>query len=114
MSSVLNVSNLTKDFGGLRAVDDITFEVNKGEFVGLIGPNGCVKTTTFNCISGLLDPTVGDVDVFSDRATDLRPDEIQKLGLTRTFQHTRLWRQMTTIENLLIPCLLYTSPRTLD
>ena len=103
MSSVLKVSNLTKDFGGLRAVDDITFKVDKGEFVGLIGPNGCGKTTTFNCISGLLDPTEGEVEVFSEKATNLRPDEIQKLGLTRTFQHTRLWRQMTTIENLLIP-----------
>ena len=53
MSSVLKVSNMTKDFGGLRAVDDVSFEVKKGEFVGLIGPNGCGKTTTFNCISGL-------------------------------------------------------------
>ena len=103
MTSVLKVSNLTKDFGGLRAVDDVTFEVDKGEFVGLIGPNGCGKTTTFNCISGLLDPTEGEVEVFSERATNLRPDEIQKLGLTRTFQHTRLWREMTAIENLLIP-----------
>ena len=103
MASVLKVSNLTKDFGGLRAVDDVTFEVDKGEFVGLIGPNGCGKTTTFNCISGLLDPTEGEVEVFSERATNLRPDEIQKLGLTRTFQHTRLWREMTAIENLLIP-----------
>ncbi|HIC61877.1 MAG TPA: ABC transporter ATP-binding protein [Marine Group III euryarchaeote] len=103
MSSVLKVSNLTKDFGGLRAIDNVSFEVGKGEFVGLIGPNGCGKTTTFNCISGLLEPSKGEVEVFEQNATVLRPDEIQKLGLTRTFQHTRLWRQMTTIENLLIP-----------
>ena len=103
MSSVLKVSNMTKDFGGLRAVDNVSFEVKKGEFVGLIGPNGCGKTTTFNCISGLLDATEGDVEIFGEDATLLRPDEIQKLGLTRTFQHTRLWREMTAIENLLIP-----------
>ena len=103
MDKILKVSNMTKDFGGLRAVDNVSFEVGKGEFVGLIGPNGCGKTTTFNCISGLLDATEGDVEIFGEDATLLRPDEIQKLGLTRTFQHTRLWREMTTIENLLIP-----------
>ena len=103
MSSVLRVTNMTKDFGGLRAVDNVSFEIEKGEFVGLIGPNGCGKTTTFNCISGLLDATEGDVEVFGEDATLLRPDQIQNLGITRTFQHTRLWREMTTIENLLIP-----------
>ena len=103
MSSVLKVTDLTKDFGGLRAIDNVSFEVGKGEFVGLIGPNGCGKTTTFNCISGLLEPSKGEVEVFEQNTTVLRPDEIQKLGLTRTFQHTRLWREMTTIENLLIP-----------
>lgn len=103
MSSVLKVSNMTKDFGGLRAIDNVSFKVNKGEFVGLIGPNGCGKTTTFNCISGLLDATKGEVEIFGEEATNLRPDQIQKLGLTRTFQHTLLWREMTAIENLLIP-----------
>ena len=103
MSSVLKVTDLTKDFGGLRAIDNVSFEVGKGEFVGLIGPNGCGKTTTFNCISGLLEPSKGEVEVFEQNTTVLRPDEIQKLGLTRTFQHTRLWREMPTIENLLIP-----------
>ena len=103
MSSILKVTDLTKDFGGLRAVDNVSFDVKKGEFVGLIGPNGCGKTTTFNCISGLLDNTKGEVEVFGEDATKLRPDQIQKLGLTRTFQHTRLWREMTAIENLLIP-----------
>lgn len=94
---------MTKDFGGLRAIDNVSFKVNKGEFVGLIGPNGCGKTTTFNCISGLLDATKGEVEIFGEEATKLRPDQIQKLGLTRTFQHTLLWREMTAIENLLIP-----------
>ncbi|MCI0852153.1 MAG: ABC transporter ATP-binding protein [Chloroflexi bacterium] len=94
---------MTKDFGGLRAVDGISFQVEEGEFVGLIGPNGCGKTTTFNCISGLLELTSGRVEVLGQNATGMRPDQIQKLGLTRTFQHTRLWREMTVIENLLVP-----------
>ena len=100
--SALRVSGLTKDFGGLRAVDDVSFEISEGEFVGLIGPNGCGKTTLFNCVSGLLPRTSGRVEVLEQDATGLRPDQIQKLGLTRTFQHTRLWREMTVIENLLV------------
>jgi ABC-type branched-subunit amino acid transport system ATPase component len=99
----LRVSNLTKDFGGLRAVDDISFTISSGEFVGLIGPNGCGKSTTFNCISGLLKSTSGSVEVFGKNVTVSRPDQIQKFGLTRTFQHTRLWKDMTVIENLLVP-----------
>ncbi len=84
-------------------MDDVSFEVGSGEFVGLIGPNGCGKSTTFNCISGLLEQTSGKVEVFGQDVSNMRPDEIQKIGLTRTFQHTRLWRQMTVIENLLVP-----------
>ncbi|MCH8817250.1 MAG: ABC transporter ATP-binding protein [Chloroflexi bacterium] len=102
-TSALRVSELTKDFGGLRAVDGISFHVDEGEFVGLIGPNGCGKTTTFNCISGMLELTSGRIEVLGQDATGMRPDQIQSLGLTRTFQHTRLWRQMTVIENLLVP-----------
>ena len=98
----LRVEGLTKDFGGLRAVDDVSFSVNRGEFVGLIGPNGCGKSTTFNCISGLLESSGGTVEVLGNDATGLRPDQIQKFGLTRTFQHTRLWREMTVVENLLV------------
>ena len=98
----LRVSELTKDFGGLRAVDNLSFEVGEGEFVGLIGPNGCGKTTTFNCISGMLELTSGRIEVLGQDTTGMRPDQIQGLGLTRTFQHTRLWREMTVIENLLV------------
>ena len=99
----LQISNLTKDFGGLRAVDQISFQVETGEFVGLIGPNGCGKTTTFNCISGLLEISSGKIEILGKNATGMRPDQIQRLGLTRTFQHTWLWREMTVIENLLVP-----------
>jgi branched-chain amino acid transport system ATP-binding protein len=77
--------------------------VGPGEFIGLIGPNGCGKSTTFNCISGLLNQTAGNIEIFGKDASNMRPDQIQNLGFTRTFQHTRLWRQMTVIENLLVP-----------
>ena len=99
----LTVDGLTKDFGGLRAIDDVSFHVGEGELVGLIGPNGCGKSTVFNCISGLLELTSGQVELFGKNATNMRPDQVQRMGLTRTFQHTRLWREMTVIENLLVP-----------
>ncbi|MEC7416417.1 MAG: ATP-binding cassette domain-containing protein, partial [Candidatus Thermoplasmatota archaeon] len=103
MSNVLKVDKIRKEFGGLVAVKDVSFEVNEGEFIGLIGPNGCGKSTTFNCISGSLEQTSGKVNFFGEDISNLRPDEIQKIGMTRTFQHTRLWREMTVIENLLVP-----------
>ena len=99
----LTVAGLTKDFGGLRAIDDVSFHVGEGELVGLIGPNGCGKSTVFNCISGLLKLTSGQVELFGKNVTNMRPDQVQHMGLTRTFQHTRLWREMTVIENLLVP-----------
>jgi len=100
---VLRVDNLRKEFGGLVAVKNVSFTVGEGEFVGLIGPNGCGKSTTFNCISGLLNQTSGSIEMFGNDISKLRPDQIQNLGMTRTFQHTNLWRQMTVIENLLVP-----------
>ncbi len=114
MRTALKVDGLRKEFGGLVAVEDVSFEISEGEFVGLIGPNGCGKSTIFNCISGLLDKTAGTVEVFGQDVSDKRPDEIQKLGLTRTFQHTRLWRQMTVIENLLVPPRKQFSPNPLQ
>ena len=78
------------------------FLIEEG-LTGIVGPNGCGKSTTFNCISGLLEKTSGTVEVFGKDVSNKRPDEIQKIGLTRTFQHTRLWRKMTVIENLLVP-----------
>ena len=103
MKTVLKVENLRKEFGGLIAVKDVSFEIKEGEFVGLIGPNGCGKSTTFNCISGLLNQTSGSVEIYGEDVSNMRPDQIHNLGMTRTFQHTRLWREMTVIENLLVP-----------
>ena len=113
MSTVLKVKNLRKEFGGLVAVKDVSFEIKKGEFVGLIGPNGCGKSTTFNCISGLLDQTSGIVEVHGNDVSNMRPDQIHSLGMTRTFQHTRLWREMTVIENILVPPRKQFSPSLL-
>ena len=98
----IHISKLTHEFGGLRAVDNISFDINQGELVGLIGPNGCGKSTTFNCISGLLKPMYGHIEILGNNTADLRPDQIHKLGITRTFQHTRLWKEMTVIENILV------------
>ena len=109
----LRITDLTKDFGGLRAVDQVSFQIETGELVGLIGPNGCGKTTTFNCVSGLLEISSGRIEVLGQDATGMRPDQIQNLGLTRTFQHTWLWRDMTVIENLLVPPRQQFSPNTL-
>ena len=81
MNKALSVKSLRKEFGGLVAVDDVSFEVREGEFVGLIGPNGCGKSTTFNCISGLLEPTSGKVEIFGQDALQKRPEEIQRMGL---------------------------------
>ena len=77
---VLRVNKLKKEFGGLVAVKDVSFEIKPGEFVGLIGPNGCGKSTTFNCISGLLNQTSCEIESFGTDISQLRPDQIQKLG----------------------------------
>jgi len=113
METAIKVRGLRKEFGGLVAVRDVSFEVGKGELVGLIGPNGCGKSTTFNCISGLLEQTSGEIEMFGNDISNLRPDQIQNLGMTRTFQHTRLWRQMTVIENLMVPPRSQFSPNQL-
>ena len=76
MTIALKVENLRKEFGGLVAVNDVSFEIEEGEFVGLIGPNGCGKSTTFNCISGLLEQTSGRVKVFGEDVSEMRPDEV--------------------------------------
>tara|TARA_B100000131_G_scaffold275507_1_gene278183 strand:+ start:1290 stop:2075 length:786 start_codon:yes stop_codon:yes gene_type:complete len=113
MTTALEVEGLRMEFGGLVAVKDVTFSIEEGEFVGLIGPNGCGKSTTFNCISGLLDQTAGKITMSGEDISEMRPDQIQNLGMTRTFQHTRLWREMTVIENLMVPPRKQFSPNIL-
>jgi len=98
------VENLTKRFGGLTAVDDVSFEVNKGEVYTIIGPNGAGKTTIFNMISLIYAPTSGRV-IFEDRdLTGTRPDKVVNYGIGRTFQNIELFEHATVLQNLLIGC----------
>jgi branched-chain amino acid transport system ATP-binding protein len=104
---VLDVRSLFMDFGGLRALDDINVQVNKGEIVALIGPNGAGKTTFFNCITGIYEPTLGEMIAnppgkASVRLNTLKPNIVTKAGLARTFQNIRLFQKMTVLENVMV------------
>jgi branched-chain amino acid transport system ATP-binding protein len=100
--SLLSLRNLTKHFGGLAAVNDLSFNVEEGEIVGLIGPNGAGKTTTFNLITGFITPTAGEVTFDGRSLKKLKPHQICKLGLTRTFQIVQPFPDVTALENVLI------------
>jgi branched-chain amino acid transport system ATP-binding protein len=98
----LRVSGLTKQFGGLTAVDNVTFDVRRNEIFALIGPNGAGKTTLFNCVTGLFPPTYGDV-VFDGRdITGFKPHKNAALGIARTFQNIRLFDYMSVLDNVLV------------
>ena len=104
---ILQVSSLSMDFGGIRAVKQLDLDVRKGEIVALIGPNGAGKTTFFNCITGIYDPTEGDVylnppDRPAIRINGLKPNKVTEKGMARTFQNIRLFQNMTVIENVMI------------
>ena len=126
MSSILNVENVTMQFGGVVAVDNLNLEVNEGEIVALIGPNGAGKTTAFNVITGVYQPTNGAVWFQGDKIVENHPqgkmkklykgeeagsythvlaptpDKITQLGMARTFQNIRLWKSQTVFDNVLI------------
>jgi ABC-type branched-subunit amino acid transport system ATPase component len=100
--NALRLEHLGKSFGGLTAVADVTFEFRPGEIVGLIGPNGAGKTTIFNLITGVLRPTQGRV-LYGDRnIVGLSPHRIARLGIGRTFQHTRIFHDLKVVENVLL------------
>ena len=104
---LLEVSGLTMDFGGLRAVDDIGLDIFEGEIVALIGPNGAGKTTFFNCVTGIYEPTRGDMKIHppggnTRRINGMKPNSITALGMARTFQNIRLFPAMTVLENVMI------------
>jgi len=99
---MLRVEGLTKDFGGLRAVNRVSFEVAQGCIFGLIGPNGSGKTTVFNLITGFLQPTAGKTTLKGHEITGLAPYAITQRGIARTFQMVRVFRRMTVLENLLM------------
>ena len=100
--ALLEVKQLTKHFGGLTAVGDVTLELNEGELVGLIGPNGAGKTTLFNLLTGVYVPSEGTVTLNDTVLNNKAPYKIASLGLSRTFQNIRLFKNMTVLENVLI------------
>ena len=107
MSTLLEVKDLTMDFGGLRAVDKVSLDVKTGEIAALIGPNGAGKTTFFNCVTGIYKPTGGDVLVHppgkkSQRINGFKPNRVTTIGMARTFQNIRLFPAMTVLENVMI------------
>ena len=127
IENVLNMQNITMQFGGVVAVNDLSLEVNRGEIVALIGPNGAGKTTAFNCITGVYQPTNGEIsfegkpivrnhpqgkmkkgylgeepEKFTGHVLAPTPDRITELGIARTFQNIRLFSSLTVLENVLI------------
>jgi len=100
--SLLRVSGVTKRFGGLAALEDVTLDVSPGEIYGLIGPNGAGKTTLFNCMTGLYSLTAGEVQLDGAALQGLKPHQIVEQGFARTFQNIRLFANMTALENVMV------------
>jgi branched-chain amino acid transport system ATP-binding protein len=99
---VLNAASITKQFGGLTAVNDVSFTLPERSIVSIIGPNGAGKTTFFNILTGFYRPTLGRIDFDGRDITGARPDVVMKAGMARTFQNIRLFSTMTAMENVLI------------
>ena len=102
MSALLQTTAVNKQFGGLAAVTDLNVRVDNGEIIGLIGPNGAGKTTSFNLITGVYTPTSGKVEFAGQDITGMKPHRIAKLGVARTFQNIRLFREMSVLENVMV------------
>jgi branched-chain amino acid transport system ATP-binding protein len=100
--ALLEVKNLTMRFGGIVAVDNLSFHVNEGELISLIGPNGAGKTTVFNVLTGIYTPTEGEVIFDGKNIVGKSSQDIVIMGISRTFQNLRLYRNMRTIENVLV------------
>jgi len=99
---ILKVDNVTMQFGGVTAIDSLSFELNRGQIYGLIGPNGAGKTTIFNIITGNLHPTKGKVFLEGEDITGTKPNKVVYKGIARTFQNIRLFKSMTVLDNILI------------
>ena len=102
MGALLQTTAVNKQFGGLSAVTDLNISINAGEIVGLIGPNGAGKTTSFNLITGVYVPTSGTVTFAGEDITGMKPHRIARLGVARTFQNIRLFREMSVLENVMV------------
>ncbi len=104
--ALLEVKGVTKRFGGLAALRDVSFKIKKGEIHGLIGPNGAGKSTMFKNITGFYTPTSGDIQFMGEDITGKRPSEVARRGLVRTFQETTLFQEFTVYQNVLVGCHL--------
>ncbi|WP_333834868.1 ABC transporter ATP-binding protein [Rubrimonas sp.] len=104
---ILEVRNLTRAFGGLVAVNDVSFSVARGEIVGLIGPNGAGKTTLFNLLVGLFPPTRGEIRLKGERLEGLKPNRIAARGMTKTFQNVALFMESSVLDNVVTGGLLH-------
>ncbi|MGH2640569.1 MAG: ABC transporter ATP-binding protein, partial [Actinomycetota bacterium] len=100
--AVLEVRGLEKHFGGLYALSGLDMEVRRGEIVSVIGPNGAGKSTLFNVITGIYEPDAGDIRYQGSSIVGLRPHQVVKLGIARTFQNVRLFANMTILENAMV------------
>jgi branched-chain amino acid transport system ATP-binding protein len=100
--AVLEVRDLAKQFGGIHAVEGVSFDVNEGEILGIIGPNGSGKSTLFNCILGQLRPSGGEVRLDGRAVTGMRPCDLNRLGVSRTFQLLQVFPELTVRENLIL------------
>ena len=102
MTSILKTTDVNKQFGGLAAVTALNVDVQPGEIIGLIGPNGAGKTTSFNLITGVYKPTSGKIEFCGTNITGMKPHAITKLGVARTFQNIRLFKEMSVLDNILV------------
>lgn len=106
--AILKVTGLTKNFGGIKAIDNVDLDIHPGEIVALIGPNGAGKTTFFNCLTGIYNPSSGDITLRNPesgketRLNGMKPNKITKIGMARTFQNIRLFPTMSVLENVMI------------
>ncbi|MDR3438013.1 ABC transporter ATP-binding protein [Telmatospirillum sp.] len=107
MTALLTVDGLGKTFAGLVANNNISFDVDSGQIIGLIGPNGAGKTTLFNCLAGFCKPTTGSVHFDGHDITGLAPDVVAHRGIARTFQIVRIFHSMTTLENVMVGALMH-------
>ncbi len=113
-SSILQTDKATIRFGGLVAVNELTLNVGKGEIYGLIGPNGAGKTTIFNLLTGVYEPTSGDININGTRINGMKPYQISRLGVSRTFQNIRLFPSMSVLENVVTACHRHADQNMLD
>ncbi len=106
-TEVLQVENLTRNFGGFAAVNNLSFHVNQGEILGLVGPNGAGKTTTFNVVTGFIKPSAGTVRFLGEDVTGMAPHRLARRGMVRTFQHTRVFADLDVRENVRVASHLH-------